>query len=100
MTALCQFCNYCYATGNRDGKNTCDRCAGDFDIKSEPTRICPIDQSEMVKVQVESIVLDKCEKCDGVWLDGGEIELLRNVSQRNGYNKGQWHGLFWGALIG
>jgi hypothetical protein len=40
---------------------------------------CPVDDSDLMRVfsqQDRSIVLDRCPKCLGVWLDGGELKRL------------------------
>jgi len=33
----------------------------------------------MVKDVVLNIVIDRCPTCRGVWLDGGELDLLRGA---------------------
>ena len=37
---------------------------------------CPVDKSVMLVVEHRRIELDFCDKCRGVWLDSGELELL------------------------
>ncbi len=32
--------------------------------------------NEMKKVQMDGVLVDKCESCSGVWLDAGELEML------------------------
>ena len=39
---------------------------------------CPRDGSELSKVELLNIELDKCHKCDGIWLDRGELESIRD----------------------
>jgi Zn-finger nucleic acid-binding protein len=36
----------------------------------------------MTKEIVLNLVLDRCPGCQGVWLDGGELELLREGLER------------------
>jgi Zn-finger nucleic acid-binding protein len=36
----------------------------------------------MTKEIVLNLVLDRCPACGGVWLDGGELELLREGLER------------------
>jgi Zn-finger nucleic acid-binding protein len=36
-----------------------------------------------IKKYNEVIFTDKCPECSGVWLDGGEINVLRNKFVRN-----------------
>lgn len=41
---------------------------------------CPIDKVPLVrKVYEESIEIDTCEICSGVWLDKGELEKLQEI---------------------
>ncbi len=66
-------------------------------LKSKPAR-CPIcdghPELERKKVARSGIELftDNCSQCGGVWLDGGEINLLRNkfyrtISKKNDFIK-------------
>ena len=32
----------------------------------------------MKKAKLEGVLVDKCDICGGVWLDGGELEMLQN----------------------
>jgi Zn-finger nucleic acid-binding protein len=38
--------------------------------------ICPACKSDMIVVEHNKIELDYCTKCQGVWFDSGELELL------------------------
>src|SRR5690606_32745876 len=38
---------------------------------------CPRDGTELQTVVAAGVELDKCHKCDGLWLDYGELEALR-----------------------
>ena len=33
----------------------------------------------MTKDVVLNVVIDRCPSCNGVWLDGGELELIRSA---------------------
>lgn len=37
----------------------------------------------MKKAKLEGILVDKCDICRGVWLDGGELEMLQNSIAKN-----------------
>jgi len=37
---------------------------------------CPVCKEPMVVIEHASVEIDYCMKCQGVWLDSGEIELL------------------------
>ena len=41
---------------------------------------CPADQNEMVKELYEdSVEVDRCSECNGVWLDKGELEKIQET---------------------
>jgi len=44
------------------------------------------DQALMERIEVDSVEIDKCPTCGGVWLDPGELELLlkRAKGSKNG----------------
>jgi len=64
-----------------DGKATCVDCEQEMQLlveaEGETRRGCPVDGAEMSKEIAHMIVIDKCPKCGGVWLDGGELERLK-----------------------
>ena len=64
-----------------EGLPTCEGCQGSMKARlraeSEASRICPMDGAAMSKEIVHNVVLDRCPSCGGMWLDGGEMELLR-----------------------
>lgn len=37
---------------------------------------CPVCKESMIVVEYESVEVDYCVSCEGVWLDAGELELL------------------------
>ena len=58
---------------------------------------CPKCRSDMVQIDVQGTEVDRCSVCSGIWLDAGEIDVLRNkqaaaivdtgsASQGKGYN--------------
>lgn len=66
-----------------EGLPTCEPCEAELRARlrarSEDTRACPIDGAAMSKDVVLNIVIDRCPTCEGVWLDGGELELVRTA---------------------
>lgn len=45
---------------------------------------CPVCKSAMIVLEVQEIEIDHCLDCGGVWLDGGELELLlENAAARD-----------------
>ena len=43
--------------------------------------ICPKCQHDMIVVEHRQIELDYCTGCEGVWFDGGELELLIRTAE-------------------
>ncbi|MGB5487737.1 MAG: MFS transporter [Lysobacterales bacterium] len=39
---------------------------------------CPKCRSDMVQIDVQGTEVDRCNACNGLWFDAGEIEALRN----------------------
>ncbi len=66
-----------------DGLPTCESCQQELitrtKAESEDRRKCMMDGSEMTKEVILNIVIDRCPSCGGVWLDGGELDLLRGA---------------------
>jgi len=62
-----------------EGVPTCDGCELDLEAGREEKRLCPIDSAEMKKEVVCNVILDRCETCGGVWLDGGELDVLKEA---------------------
>ena len=42
---------------------------------------CPSDGTQLARIQLEQVAIDKCHQCDGIWLDHSELNQLRNSSQ-------------------
>ena len=40
---------------------------------------CPRDGSELARVHIGDVELDKCHQCDGIWCDRGELERIREL---------------------
>lgn len=63
-----------------EGKPICDNCVQEMqlilDAAEENIRLCPVDASPMKKEIAHMVVIDKCSKCNGVWLDAGELDKL------------------------
>jgi hypothetical protein len=51
----------------------------------EPARQCPLGHGALVEVRHEEVVIDRCETCNGVWLDAGELELLTQSGGGGGW---------------
>lgn len=79
----CVRCGKRPASGTSAGVPTCESCEellkASITAKGEGSRQCPIDSTEMTKEIVSAIVIDRCPSCNGVWLDGGELDLLKQA---------------------
>lgn len=64
-----------------EGKPTCDQCEKEMrllvEAKDENVRPCPVDGEPMAKEIAHMIVIDRCPRCQGVWLDGGELDRIK-----------------------
>ncbi len=76
----------CARCGNKtrhevEGQAVCETCEKEMQLmleaKTEDLRPCPISGEPMTKEIAHMIVIDRCPKCRGVWLDGGELERLK-----------------------
>jgi len=47
---------------------------------------CPACDSPMIVLELDDVEIDHCLECEGIWLDGGELDiLLENSSAREGF---------------
>jgi len=87
MSLLGERCDRCgtRTRGEEQGHPICQTCAQDMALllqaASESARQCPADGETMSKEIAHMIVIDRCPKCHGVWLDGGELEYLQTSEQ-------------------
>ena len=76
----------CHRCGRRtrskeDGIAICTQCKAEILARKEERRPCPDDGRVMLKQIVKGVVTDKCPKCGGVWLDPGELDLIKRAIQ-------------------
>lgn len=50
------------------------------EVHGERALICPVCGIEMIAVERSGVELDSCISCRGLWFDGGELELLAEMS--------------------
>ena len=88
MNLLGQKCSRCGKHRTRkslEGVPTCDVCELAIKADQEDLRQCPCDSNTMKKDIVHNIIIDRCEKCGGVWLDGEDLEhhikLFRSLAK-------------------
>ncbi len=83
LAASCVRCGAPVPGPSGDDLPTCPRCVelvrARLQPETEPSRRCPVDGAAMAKDVVHMLVVDRCPTCSGVWLDGGELELLRRA---------------------
>ncbi len=53
---------------------------------------CPKCDGTLVELTFEDVQLDRCNKCNGVWLDSGELERL------TGQEESGWLSRLWRSL--
>lgn len=86
------FAEKCVRCGARtmeryDGRPTCEPCRRDLELKlaaaGERQHACPVDGTAMTKAVAHMMVIDRCPTCHGVWLDGGELDRLKEDVARD-----------------
>ncbi len=82
----CERCHKARTRREYEGLPTCDACRGQIELEVEASkeaqRSCPVDGGGMEKQIVSNIIVDRCRACGGVWLDGGELELLKETVEQ------------------
>lgn len=55
------------------------------------TRVCPVCAAKMVKTKIQglNVEIDTCYSCGGIFLDNGELELIRESMKKTSYQKVQ-----------
>ena len=82
-----------------EGIPTCDRCMLKIEAKQEEWLQCPQCSEEMSKIIVRNLILDKCPSCGGIWLERGEVDLLKQALEGGG-GSGLATGMFMGMAMG
>jgi predicted amidophosphoribosyltransferase len=82
MSLLANRCDRCGEKTRRlDGdQRICESCHQELALlvaaSSETQRLCPTDGEPMAKEIAHSVIIDRCPRCQGVWLDAGELEFI------------------------
>jgi hypothetical protein len=82
------------------GKPCCNDCFDEHEegavlrrAAAEPKHNCVNGHGPMNKLVVVAlsghVIIDKCGKCQGVWLDRTELDKLEDLAHRRGYNSGR-----------
>lgn len=83
MSLFGEKCDRCGSRtkNTRAGQPICETCVEEMDLlvkaEAESRRSCPIDGQAMSKEIAHMLVIDRCPKCNGIWLDGGELERIK-----------------------
>lgn len=69
----------------KDGSPTCEACQKEMQLlieaAAETKRPCPVDGETMSKEVAAMVVVDRCPKCQGIWLDGGELDKIKGNAE-------------------
>tara|TARA_Y100000385_G_scaffold290967_1_gene366370 strand:- start:6609 stop:6902 length:294 start_codon:yes stop_codon:yes gene_type:complete len=80
-------CSHCKKNQTkRDFENepTCAECQMKILKGRESNRICPVDGATLLKEENNQIIIDRCPNCNGVWLDAGEIDAIKEAAHSEG----------------
>ena len=58
-----------------------------------PAINCPKCDGVLVEITHEGVQIERCEKCNGVWLDAGELERLTSQDEHHGWLSRMWRSL-------
>jgi Zn-finger nucleic acid-binding protein len=59
--------------------------------KSEASAVhCPKCDGTLVELTHEEVRIDRCNKCNGIWLDAGELEQLTGKEESHGWLSRMW----------
>lgn len=81
---VCTHCNSNKTKREFEGQPTCSECKIEILLSREATRICPVDGSTLLKEHGNGIIIDRCPKCKGLWLDAGEVEAIKEAARTEG----------------
>jgi len=54
---------------------------------------CPKCEGTLDELTFDDVRIDRCNKCNGVWLDAGEMERLISNQENHGWLSRLWRGL-------
>ena len=77
----CIHCNKNKTKRDFENHPTCAECQIRILMDREPKRICPVDGTTLVKSKSNEIIIDRCSKCEGIWLDAGELDAIEEAAK-------------------
>jgi hypothetical protein len=84
-------CTHCKENKTKrdfEDQPTCADCRLKILAEREPTRVCPADGTSMVKEHRSELIIDRCPKCEGIWLDAGELRAIKEAAKQEGMGSG------------
>lgn len=54
---------------------------------------CPKCDGTLEEITHEGVQVDRCNKCNGIWLDAGELERLKSQEEQDGWLSRMWRSL-------
>lgn len=90
---VCVVCSKRKTRREFEGHAVCPDCLLNVRAQREGIRHCPVDGSAMQKQKVkvllrETFIIDVCLVCNGVWLDNGELEAIKEQAMATGVGTG------------
>lgn len=94
-------CIHCHKVQTKrefEGQATCPECRMNILCGRETKRNCPVDGSLLIKAyNKEEIIIDRCPKCKGIWLDADELGAIKEA---NNSNSSMMTGIIIGSTLG
>ncbi len=75
---------------------TCETTVLQAKLGAEDYHSCPMDGTPMKKELIHKLVIDRCPKCRGVWLDAQELDAIQKTVTQEAYS----NGLMLGMIVG
>jgi len=67
------------------------RAEAELQAKAEAAAVhCPKCAGTLVEITHEGVRIDRCDKCNGVWFDAGELEQLTGKGESHGWLTRMW----------
>ncbi len=89
----CVHCRINQTKRELEGAPTCTGCRLQILSSRESERRCPVDGAALVKKEQGEILIDRCPRCEGIWLDAGELEAIREAAHEEGMGSGMAVGM-------
>lgn len=84
----CAHCQENKTKRSFEHRPTCVECRMKTLMDREAKRVCPLDGTTLVKFHRKEIIIDRCPKCEGIWLDAGELDAIKEVTKQEGMGSG------------